>query len=795
MDISGYNIQIIDTFENDRVLVNERTELGAPKLQYNGSDDKYPPIVTSELTFNFSVPGAQDGKFLHLFTGNDTRYFVRLLNQDDVVLWTGFLMPDQYSEPYKAGHLFVNMTATDGIGRIKGKLLAWEYYDKETSVIKLIAECLKLTGLSQAINFSPAILPAAVDYRWDEIYVDGTTYRDDKEIEYGAWGVPLKLPKRKNAYEILELLLKSIGCTVFNWKNEWHIVGINRKHETEYEVYRYNSGGSFDGMATKTREVLNVVFETTPTVRMVSPWKRINITWAIDEDGNLLPDDIITEAKDKWNISTGNAFVDATAHGLPNEAPLKYWEPHGTIQYGVNTAEGKYLVDWSVPGSIPVPVAQGPFNLNIGKRYMSGGVSVSGETAAGTNVNYIILKKPKYLKATDNYIVRRLKFSVTVFGRGGSQEMIDDSSLQKVFRCEILVGDTVIVSNRPGGIGEVNFLFDLDWRSGNMEVLEENPGAQNVYVSTSNQVKGDIEKEDITVPHNGFLQLKFFAPVSINPASPVFYEQTFIKLEAEYTAQDEWYDALVRAIDFTTVYDLEYFHGDSIQDLSKKQFRFRRYIPIPDAANTEISVLSAQMVNTGIVTLYQFTVSYQQAQLILQNPALLYIIYDSVPVQVNSLYPSSATPFGLLWNVSEAGGIWKISLVVPVSGAHPVFGDISNFSGWYVNADIAANPAGYGWQTENNEWRESWKRYGYDENRRHGLCLGRIYHDVQPEPLAMFEGDILGIYGPDELLRKRWVDNKIFIPLRFTMDFSKGKTTGVVMMESKIANVSDYAAE
>jgi hypothetical protein len=82
MDISGFSLQIIDTYDNDRVLVEERTELGAPVLQYSGSDDKYMPLMTSELNFNFSVPGARDGAFFHLYTGNDTRYRVELRDQD-----------------------------------------------------------------------------------------------------------------------------------------------------------------------------------------------------------------------------------------------------------------------------------------------------------------------------------------------------------------------------------------------------------------------------------------------------------------------------------------------------------------------------------------------------------------------------------------------------------------------------------------------------------------------------------------------------------------------------------------
>jgi hypothetical protein len=35
---------------------------------------------------------------------------------------SGYITPDMYSEPYKNG-VFVNFTATDGLGRLKGKNL------------------------------------------------------------------------------------------------------------------------------------------------------------------------------------------------------------------------------------------------------------------------------------------------------------------------------------------------------------------------------------------------------------------------------------------------------------------------------------------------------------------------------------------------------------------------------------------------------------------------------------------------------------------------------------------------
>lgn len=789
MHITSFSIQIIDTFENDRVLMEERTEQGAPKLVYNGPDDKYGIIVASELNFNLSVPGAADGAFFHLYTGNDTRYRVRLCNQDNALLWEGFLLPDMYSEPYKSGHLFVEMTASDGIARLKGKTLAYGYYNKETSVIKLIAECLKLTGLSQNITFAPGIVPAAVDYRWDEIAVDGTVYRDDEKVP--PFSFSGKLPKRDNAYEILEKLLKSIGCTLYTWEGVWFVIGINRKHEVSGIVELYDANGVFIDTELMVRSESAVTFVATPQIRIVSPWKKVTMTWGIDEDGNLLPENAITEDPDKFSFASGNPFIDASNHGLPNEDPVRNWEKIGGIYTSVGPANGEYVVDNTIPGTISVPYPIGPYNLAVGKKYESGVLgtpdyNVTGETSGGTFQNRIQLKKPKYLKVSDEYILRYLKVRVNVFGNGGSQEMIDDEILQDLFRCQIVVGNTTVVSNRPGGVGYINFKYEVEYRAGSSEVVEENPLDLNLLNFTPEQVTGKLEKDNMTIPINGFLNIYFFAPVSPDPLHPVFFNYTFTDLELEYTAQDEWYDQLVRDIDFTTVYDLDYFHGDSIQDLSKKQFRFRRFIPFPEGESNAINVLFA---NETFDTFHRFlfAISYQQAQLILQNTALLTVVWDDVDYVVDDLYGPDII---YSWFVVQGtDGVWYINMFVD---AHPIFSSINNFESFFI-AGAGSQPGQYGFVKENNEWRESWKRYGRNESIRHGLCLGRIYHDVQPEPLLAVEGELFGLYNPHELFLFHWMESRKFIPLRLTMNFSEGKTN-VLMMESKIQNINDYAA-
>ena len=121
MALENLNILINDTYNIAASDVVKYTQQGSPVLIYNGSDDEYQPIMASELSFSMLVPNAEDARFFYLFTGNETRYEVQLEDVTDinnpVILWQGFLLPDNYSEPYENSSFFVEFTATDGLGR------------------------------------------------------------------------------------------------------------------------------------------------------------------------------------------------------------------------------------------------------------------------------------------------------------------------------------------------------------------------------------------------------------------------------------------------------------------------------------------------------------------------------------------------------------------------------------------------------------------------------------------------------------------------------------------------------
>ena len=152
------------------------------QLTYNGGDDEFQPIIASQLTFNILVDDASDAKFIHLLTGNETRYEVLLEDEDlNQVLWQGHLLPDQYSEPYENGSLFVQFTATDGLGRLKNKYLDDTFYRELKPIPEIIAACLKLTGNSFNTIMAPAITNAAATIIERDKELKTTLFLDNKK--------------------------------------------------------------------------------------------------------------------------------------------------------------------------------------------------------------------------------------------------------------------------------------------------------------------------------------------------------------------------------------------------------------------------------------------------------------------------------------------------------------------------------------------------------------------------------------------------------------------------------------
>lgn len=287
----NYYVNIVDTADNTHTTILEDAKKSSIVLSYDGSDDKDDlKLIGSTFRFTMYVD-TTDAAFIHLFTGDEQRYKIELRKEaDDMLIWHGFLLPDLYSEPYKNNAIFVEFQSTDGIGRLRGKYLPDAYYKDEHPTTTILAECLKLTGLSMDLYFSPSI-ENKHEKNYHLIYVDGSEFWEGD--------------KKKDAYSILDTFAGDLLFCVFQSLNIWHLEGLNKRNLLTYQCKHYDSNGGYIADLEVTRNIKDVSNNAfgTPTISMVPPYGIINVSQ--ERTPVSFVDQLFKESNDGWVVTTG----------------------------------------------------------------------------------------------------------------------------------------------------------------------------------------------------------------------------------------------------------------------------------------------------------------------------------------------------------------------------------------------------------------------------------------------------------------------------------------------------------
>jgi len=394
--MANYYINIIDTQNSDYTTVLENAVKQSIVLSYKGSDAKDElDIVGSTLKFTILVDAADnvDAAFSHLFTGDEQRYKIEIRKEtDDTLIWHGFSLPDSYSEPYKAGTLTIDVTATDGLGRLKGKFLPDTFYSQEHKVTDIISECLKLTGLEMPFYFCPSI----ENYhqpRFDTIYIKGTDFLSSKG-------------KQDDAYKILKYLAEDLLFCVFQSMGYWHLEGLNKRNLLTYSAYEYDADGVYVQDVELTRNVKVIQNHTlkTPVITTVVPYGRV----IVDHDRepvDFLPEQS-REQNDGWAVSPAvNPQIYAS----------KWWGP------------------------INVFATAPDYNIFI----------PNSNTNTFNSGSYTALAQKIYLKKDDKY---KITFNVEVIDSNTNEINNIVTSWQDPIEYKITLNDNTLFSNNEGTV-------------------------------------------------------------------------------------------------------------------------------------------------------------------------------------------------------------------------------------------------------------------------------------------------------------------------------------------------------
>ena len=236
-------------YEKDYTLAVKDYEAINISLDSNASNDEpLAGIISSQLNISF-ITTIEDGEdFPTILSFDIRRYFVKLYNGESL-LWSGFLFNDYVSVPFTTGNVQVDLLAIDGLSFLEYTDFIYEEalsINGTNRLIDVIAETLNV------INYpDPIELLTSCSYYAEGMFDRGDASGDEpfsQTYQYRRDFVGL------NYYEVLDNIVKSFGCRLFQSDGKWQILAINQmalstRYFTNYVIYPTvsNAGsGTFD---------------------------------------------------------------------------------------------------------------------------------------------------------------------------------------------------------------------------------------------------------------------------------------------------------------------------------------------------------------------------------------------------------------------------------------------------------------------------------------------------------------------------------------------------------------------
>ena len=829
MDINFLDIQIIDTQENNRDLSFENASVDSIKLVYNGQDDKFANILTSELQFSFLVKEGSVLDFFHLFTGSETRYKVELIDVSVAnfpkKIWTGFLLPEQFSEPYKSGPYFVDFVATDRLALLKSK--TFKNLSKK-SVLEVLNIVLIQTGLIFPVYFSEAIQNAGFDIDYLDVEIDTESYIDESaEISF---------------FEVLENILQSIGCVLFLFENKWWIIGLNKLKEEKIVIKKYENTGflslTFAGTENYTRNKVTSEFVANPNVGVISPLQKVTALWKRNLRENLTPLDVVThlpvnienDATDRtakyWSLTT-NKGVILKVYLLQAVLDFDYslvdygsnYGGYNALRHPAEINEGPYVsIDSVNAGALTITDLERNYITLEDSFFVNGSSDL--ERFASLKIEFFIQKNfNKSLPELEAYF--EIAGKITGAENNGAGKVLFNTDGHDVSTGDFIEINSTGIYNGlflVTAADSYKFSIDADFvatREGEYKIL---PFAKNFFFAiTKKEFKTSTEEEIIFtnfitegIPENrygfnisqdnirvvGVLELEKFLleddgwyNIRLYPhIKNEFLGNSLVFKTLNFNLKESEEVQLVKSrnIDYTTKLELNLFHSSSALGLSKKAFSF-----------SEEFIERVEKNNIVPGELEVIPISYKRRDVLWFG---MHFYYEVTLVLLDSDYEKLMG--GYLLYVRRQGE----TELTPIDSNYYILG--TNDLGQYILVQLIFHYhtfetieetdtvifkiEGEGVSLQYAEyWLNRWRRYDIDEDVPMNEALVNIYHDLLFEYNFIVTGTILRLVSPLDLISFTFKGEREFYPTNLAIDLHNNNTE-ITMIESKNKNVTDY---
>jgi hypothetical protein len=268
-------------------------------LQYIPSgDDIYEAMYASELSCTIDVTDNL-ANIPDFVTVNDRKYFAKLYLGSDLE-WCGYTLSDNISISYSTGRKQLSFNCVDGLGMLRNIPLNINSVGNRTnsqlSVLTYILTCLNSLSFPTNPNLMTVCSYFALDMN-DR--ADGTQYEP-----FSQTFLPIRTFKNEdytyeNSFDVLNKLIKSFGCRLFQAGGKWWIVAINEFANTNNYFTQYNYLGAVvsSGSTLNTSSTIQGYIGNTSGLYFINNeqfklilkgFNRVQTTIDIDQNKNLV---------------------------------------------------------------------------------------------------------------------------------------------------------------------------------------------------------------------------------------------------------------------------------------------------------------------------------------------------------------------------------------------------------------------------------------------------------------------------------------------------------------------------
>jgi hypothetical protein len=277
-------------------------------VRYEGdANDPNKPLIPSNMELKLMC--MENEQFANIFLSDDRKYRLEHYTDDNPsfstasLYWSGYVVPEFYSEPYIAPPFEVTITLSDQIGELKNLEFldaGGNKYRGEMTLIKIISEVLKKTDLELPIRSGV------------NVWADNMNQDDDPLLQAL---VDVRLFEGKKCDYVLQEIAKIFRGQMFQSAGYWWFIRLSDAIGTfTYREYTFegeiSSSGSFAsmkelGFPNDLRTYGAMFADRAQILSFMRNYGKFSISQNLGKDGNLI-DEGRFEEDDTEMLGSGN---------------------------------------------------------------------------------------------------------------------------------------------------------------------------------------------------------------------------------------------------------------------------------------------------------------------------------------------------------------------------------------------------------------------------------------------------------------------------------------------------------